>query len=80
MASARWFKPWLGVNFSKRNNTMTHIAGTPLSRRTFLRAAGPTLALPFRDAMRPVFGALAEVSAVPRRMVAIEAPCLEVTV
>ena len=48
---------------------MTHIATAPLSRRTFLRAAGATLALPFLDAMRPVFGQAAV--AAPRRMISI---------
>ena len=48
---------------------MTHIARPPLSRRTFLRASGAALALPFLDAMRPVFGK-ARVAA-PRRLVAI---------
>ena len=43
-----------------------------LSRRAFLRGAGVTMALPFLDAMQPVFGAAAKVSAVLRRMVAIE--------
>lgn len=43
---------------------------SPLSRRTFLRGAGVALALPFLDAMRPVFGA--ETVEVPRRMVCIE--------
>lgn len=43
----------------------------PLSRRTFLRAAGVTVALPMLDAMRLAFGADSPV-AVPRRMVAIE--------
>jgi len=55
---------------------MTHIARTSLSRRAFLRGAGITLALPFLDAMRPVFGAAAQAaaaeSAVPRRMVCIQ--------
>ncbi|MBC8352278.1 MAG: DUF1552 domain-containing protein [Planctomycetes bacterium] len=41
-----------------------------LSRRTFLRASGVTLALPLLDAMRPAFGG--ESTASPRRMVAIE--------
>ena len=53
---------------------MTHIAITPLPRRTFLRGIGATLALPFMDAMRPVFGATAAVAAAtepPRRMMAI---------
>ena len=48
---------------------MTHIATSALSRRTFLRAAGATLALPFLDAMRPVFGQTA--AAAPRRMISI---------
>lgn len=41
-----------------------------LSRRTFLRASGVTLALPLLDAMRPAFAA--ESTASPRRMVAIQ--------
>ena len=48
---------------------MIHIAHTPLSRRTFLRAAGATLALPFLDAMRPAFGK--DSTAAPRRMISI---------
>ena len=51
---------------------MTYIARPTLSRRTILRAAGATIALPFLEAMCPVFGASAKVAAVPRRMVAIE--------
>lgn len=55
---------------------MRHIAQSPLNRRTFLRGAGVVLALPFLDAMRPVFGAAAkqaaEQSRVPRRMVCIQ--------
>src|SRR4051794_38210149 len=46
-----------------------------LSRRTFLRGAGITMALPFLEAMLPVFStasARAVEVAVPRRMVAIE--------
>ncbi len=47
--------------------------GSGLSRRSFLRGAGYTLALPFLDAMRPVFGAAARAAdVVPRRMVCIE--------
>src|SRR5204863_9254932 len=44
-----------------------------LSRRTFLRAAGVSVALPWLDAFRPkrAFGSAA---AVPRRMVCINAP------
>lgn len=47
------------------------IAHGPLSRRTFLRGAGVTLALPFLDAMRPAF-AKDDAQAVPRRMICIE--------
>ena len=53
---------------------MTHIAATPLARRTFLRGAGAALALPFLDVMRPVFGAAAASAAAtgpPRRMLSI---------
>jgi Protein of unknown function (DUF1552) len=49
---------------------MFHIASPALSRRTFLRAAGATLSLPFLDAMRPVFGNSAAAPA-PRRMISI---------
>ena len=45
-----------------------NICKPPLNRRTFLRAAGVTMALPFLDAMHAT-GATA--SAVPRRIVAI---------
>jgi hypothetical protein len=48
-----------------------HISKAPLNRRTFLRGTGIGLALPFLDAMRPVFGAAAK-AAVPRRMVCIQ--------
>jgi hypothetical protein len=41
-----------------------------LSRRTFLRASGVTIALPLLDAMRPVIGA--DSVAPPRRMVAVQ--------
>src|SRR5215468_2311007 len=37
--------------------TMTFIAKKTLPRRTFLRAAGATVALPMLDAMLPAFGA-----------------------
>ncbi|MDA9962832.1 DUF1552 domain-containing protein [Opitutales bacterium] len=53
-----------------------HIAHSPLSRRAFLRGSGITLALPFLEAMCPVFGRAAKSaagdSAVPRRMVCIQ--------
>ena len=41
-----------------------------LSRRTFLRAAGATLALPLLDAMRPAFGRAAGAE-IPRRLIAV---------
>jgi hypothetical protein len=47
---------------------MSHIPRPALNRRTFLRAAGASLALPMLEAMRPVFGKAPER---PRRMVAI---------
>ncbi|MGL6072805.1 MAG: DUF1552 domain-containing protein [Fimbriiglobus sp.] len=46
------------------------MAGRALSRRTFLRAAGLSLALPALDAMSPAFART--VAAVPRRMFAIQ--------
>ena len=53
-----------------------HLSKAPLNRRTFLRGTGIGLALPFLDAMRPVFGAAAKAAkaegAVPRRMVCIQ--------
>lgn len=50
-----------------------HIAArVPLSRRTFLRGAGITMALPFLEAMLPVFARANQSRQVPRRMVAIE--------
>jgi hypothetical protein len=45
-------------------------APRPLSRRTFLRGAGVTLALPLLDSMRPAFAA--GKPDMPRRMVCIE--------
>jgi hypothetical protein len=44
----------------------------PLSRRTFLRGAGITMALPLLEAMRPAFARAGEAKQIPRRMVAIE--------
>ena len=43
-----------------------------LSRRTFLRAAGFTLGLPWLDAMRPAVARGAETRQPPRRMIAIQ--------
>jgi len=43
-----------------------------LSRRTFLKAAGTTLALPLLDAMCPAFARADAAKKIPRRMVAIE--------
>ncbi len=51
---------------------MSHIARTPLPRRTCLRGLGITLALPLLDAMRPVFGAAAATATEPpRRILAV---------
>jgi Protein of unknown function (DUF1552) len=53
-----------------------HVATPALSRRAFLRGSGIALALPFLEAMRPVFGGAAKAAnapaAAPRRMLAIE--------
>jgi hypothetical protein len=43
-----------------------------LSRRTFLKAAGATLALPWLEAMSPVFAKVEAAKKIPRRMVAIQ--------
>src|SRR4051812_49026228 len=43
----------------------------PLTRRTFLRGAGTTMALPLLECMAPAVAAEGK-TAVPRRMVAIE--------
>src|SRR4051812_18944576 len=54
-------------------NSVSHLLSPsprPLSRRTFLRGAGVSLALPLLEAMRPAFAA--GKPDVPRRMVAIE--------
>jgi hypothetical protein len=45
-------------------------SGSTLSRRTFLRASGVSLALPFLDAMVPAFAATSKI-APPQRMLAI---------
>ena len=45
---------------------------SPLDRRTFLRAAGVTFALPLLDVMQPRLRAGEAAKAVPRRMVAVE--------
>jgi hypothetical protein len=50
-------------------NISTHRA---LSRRTFLKAAGTTLALPWLEAMWPSFAKAEAAKKIPRRMVAIE--------
>ncbi len=50
-------------------NISTHRA---LSRRTFLKAAGTTLALPWLEAMCPSFAKAEAAKKIPRRMVAIE--------
>ncbi len=52
---------------------MTSITLSPsLNRRTFLRGAGITLALPFLEAMLPRFATAATEAAKPRRMICIE--------
>jgi hypothetical protein len=43
-----------------------------LSRRTFLKAAGTSIALPLLDAMMPAFAKAAAESNIPRRLVGIE--------
>ncbi len=50
-----------------------NISHAPLSRRTFLRGTGVSLALPFLEAMWPAraFAAATEAAAAPKRMVAI---------
>ena len=45
-----------------------------LLRRTFLKAAGATIALPFLDAMVPAFGRAASSAQGPRRMAIVYAP------
>lgn len=45
---------------------------SPLNRRTFLRAAGVSLALPMLESMQPRLNASDAAGAIPRRMVAIE--------
>jgi hypothetical protein len=58
------------VNFSAANKHPMNIAlRTPLSRRTLLKAAGATLALPFLESMLPRLRAAA--AAPPRRFVGI---------
>ncbi|YCM43777.1 DUF1552 domain-containing protein [Verrucomicrobiaceae bacterium 227] len=49
-----------------------HIARDPLPRRSFLRAAGATLALPFLDAMVPIWARGSEsTTEIPRRFIGI---------
>ena len=45
----------------------TFVTKRSLSRRTFLRGAGATLALPLLDAMTPALTAAARTAAAPRR-------------
>ena len=53
----------------KNNNSSSQRS---LSRRTFLRAAGATIALPLLEAMSPGFARAEDDTKIPRRMVAIE--------
>ena len=48
-----------------------HLASKPLSRRTFLRGLGVSVALPMLDCMTSVFGRAATDTPVPRRMLII---------
>ncbi len=48
-----------------------HLNSAPLSRRTFLRGTGVSLALPFLEAMFPARAAAAAAALPPKRMVAI---------
>ncbi len=48
------------------------LAHRSINRRTFLRGAGITLALPFLEAMLPRFASAASEAAKPRRMICIE--------
>ena len=48
-----------------------HLRSSPLSRRTFLRGTGVTLALPFLEVMLPLKAFAATAPASPKRMVAI---------
>ena len=58
-------------SFPGRTEVMNapHIAARPMPRRSFLRAAGVSLALPMLDCMTPLFGQKA--AAPPRRMLII---------
>jgi hypothetical protein len=53
---------------------MTHIStNRALSRRSILKGSGIALALPFLDAMSPVFGKASNISKSPKRFVAMNA-------
>src|ERR1700710_1289383 len=74
MVSARCSsRPFLVLSSpdSKRNQPMHIAIRTPLSRRTFLRAAGATLALPFLESMMPQLGHAAAAPEPPRRFVGL---------
>ena len=73
--NAEQFVDSLGAGLGVDLSVMHVGTRSSLSRRTLLRGAGVTVALPFLEAMLPVFGtasARAAQAAVPRRMVAIE--------
>ena len=53
------------------DQSLARLQSHAMSRRTFLRGVGVTLALPFLEAMRPAFAAESSTE-IPRRMVAIE--------
>ena len=53
---------------------MIHVSTSRgLSRRSILKGAGVTLALPLLDAMNPVFGKASKLSSSPKRFVAMNA-------
>ncbi|MDE2659923.1 MAG: hypothetical protein OXI45_06890, partial [Acidobacteriota bacterium] len=51
---------------------MNYLTGKSLPRRTFLRGAGATIALPFLDAMAPASVIAKPTADDPTRLVAIE--------
>ena len=54
-----------------KSNETPHVAKQAFSRRQFLRGAGVALALPFLDAMRPVFADDKDAAKTPRRFIGI---------
>ena len=52
-------------------NSGPHVAKQAFGRRSFLRGAGVAMALPFLDAMRPVFGDEKDAGKTPRRFIGV---------